>query len=91
MESGADFGPYLDIPAAKYLSPSTTKTRSADSRKYRQISTSTDSFKFSFFPRTVPSQFCLLTGLCEYLGMLLLQCEECLLRALLWNPKLSGL
>ena len=44
----------IDIPAAEYLSPSTTRTRSAHSRKYRQISTSTDSFKFSVFPRTVP-------------------------------------
>ena len=39
----------------------------------------------------VPSRFCLLTGLCEYLGTLLLQCDECLLHALIWNPKLSAL
>ena len=44
----------VDIPAAKYLTPSTTRTRAAHSRKLRQYSTSSDSFKFSFFPRTIP-------------------------------------
>ena len=44
----------IDIPAAKYLTPSTARTRAAHSRKFRQISTSTDSFKYSFFPRTIP-------------------------------------
>ena len=45
----------VDIPAAEYLTPSTVKTRSAHTKKFRQFSTSTNCFKFSFFPRTVPS------------------------------------
>ena len=44
----------VDIPADKYLTPSTARTRSAHSRKFRQYSTSTDPFKFSFFPHTIP-------------------------------------
>ena len=44
----------IDIPASKYLTPSTAITRAAHSRKFRQYSTSSDSFKFSFFPRTIP-------------------------------------
>ena len=44
----------IDIPASKYLTPSTATTRAAHSRKFRQYSTSSDSFKFSFFPRTIP-------------------------------------
>ena len=44
----------IDIPPDNYLTPSTTRTRSTHSKKYRQFSPSTDSFKFSFFPRTVP-------------------------------------
>ena len=44
----------IDIPADKYLIPSTTRTRSAHSNKFRQFSPSTDSFKYSFFPCTVP-------------------------------------
>ena len=44
----------IDIPAEEYLSPSTTRTRSAHRKKYRQFSPGTDTFKYSFFPRTVP-------------------------------------
>ena len=44
----------IDIPPDNYLTPSTTRTRSTHSKKYRQFSPSTDSFKFSFFPRTLP-------------------------------------
>ena len=44
----------IDIPPDNYLTPSTTRTQSTHSKKYRQFSPSTDSFKFSFFPRTVP-------------------------------------
>ena len=44
----------IDIPPDNYLTPSTTRTRSTHSKKYRQFSPSTNSFKFSFFPRTVP-------------------------------------
>ena len=36
----------VDIPAAEYLSPSTARTRSAHTKKFRQFSTSTDCFKF---------------------------------------------
>ena len=44
----------IDIPPDNYLTSSTTRTQSTHSKKYRQFSPSTDSFKFSFFPRTVP-------------------------------------
>ena len=44
----------IDIPAADYLTPAMSRTRSSHRKKYRQFSNSTDTFKFSFFPRTVP-------------------------------------
>ena len=44
----------VDIPAAKYLTPSTARNRAAHSRKLLHYSPSTDSFKFSFSPRTIP-------------------------------------
>ena len=44
----------IDIPADQYLTPSTSRTRATHSKRYRRFSPSTDSFKFSFFPRTVP-------------------------------------
>ena len=44
----------VDIRADDYLASSTGRTRQSHSKKYRQISTSTDSYKFSFFPRTIP-------------------------------------
>ena len=44
----------VDIRADDYLTSSTGRTRQSHSKKYRQISTRTDSYKFSFFPRTIP-------------------------------------
>ena len=43
----------VDIPADKYLTPASTRTRSRHSFKYRQIPTSSDYYKHSFFPQTV--------------------------------------
>jgi len=43
----------IDIEASDYLTPSYSRTRSAHSFKYRQYSSSTDAFKYSFFPRTI--------------------------------------
>ena len=44
----------IDIPADEYLTKGASRTRSAHSKKYRQYRTSTDSLKYSFFPRTIP-------------------------------------
>ena len=44
----------VDVPASQYLTPSTARTRSSHTKKFRQFSPSTDCFKFSFFPRTIP-------------------------------------
>ena len=44
----------VDIRADDYLASSTGRTRQSHSMKYRQISTRTDSYKFSFFPCTIP-------------------------------------
>ena len=43
----------VDIPADKYLTPASTRTRSRHSLKYRQIPASSDCYKHSFFPQTV--------------------------------------
>ena len=43
----------VDIPSYLYLTPATTQTRAHHS-KLRQYPTSTDTFKYSFFPRTIP-------------------------------------
>ena len=43
----------VDIPAADYLTPANTHTRSYHSMKFRQFSSSSDYFKFSFFPHSV--------------------------------------
>ena len=43
----------VDIPADKYQTPASTRTRSRHSLKYRQIPTSSDYYKRSFFPQTV--------------------------------------
>ena len=43
----------VDIPANEYLTPASNRTRSQHSLKFRQISTSSDYYKFSFFPRSV--------------------------------------
>ena len=45
----------VDIPASAYLTPTITKTRANHSKKYRQFPSSCDAFKYSFFPRTVPT------------------------------------
>ena len=44
----------VDIPSSAYLTPSTSKTRSSHTKKFRQFSPSTYCFKFNFFPRSVP-------------------------------------
>ena len=44
----------VDIPADEYLTKGTSRTRSAHMKKFRQYRTSTDSFKYSFFPRSIP-------------------------------------
>ena len=43
----------VDIPASNLLTPSSTRTRSNHSQKFRHFSPSSDIFKFSYFPRTV--------------------------------------
>ena len=44
----------VDIDKDLYLTPATTRTRASHSKKYRQISTTRDCFKYSFFPRSIP-------------------------------------
>ena len=44
----------IDIPPTDYLTQTNSRTRSAHKYKYKQYSTSTDCFKYSFFPRTIP-------------------------------------
>ena len=44
----------VDIDKDLYLTPAMAKTRASHSKKFRQISTSRDCFKNSFFPRTIP-------------------------------------
>ena len=46
----------VDIPTSTYWTPSTARTRSSRTKKFRQSSPSTDCFKLSFFPGTVLSQ-----------------------------------
>jgi len=43
----------VDINTDLYISPQTPLTRRSHSLQYQTFSTSTDYFKFSFFPRTV--------------------------------------
>ena len=45
---------HVDIPPDHYLIPGHTRTRSNHKYKFRQIPTSKDYFKYSFFPRTIP-------------------------------------
>ena len=46
----------VDIDKDLYLTPATTKTRASHSKKYRQIYTTRDCFKCSFFlSRSIPS------------------------------------
>ena len=43
-----------NISAAAYLMPASTRTRANHTKKLRQISSRSDAYKFSFFPRTIP-------------------------------------
>ena len=43
----------VDIPAESHLIPATGRTRARHSKKYRQYPTTPDTFKYSFFPRTI--------------------------------------
>ena len=43
-----------DIPSSAYLTPSIARTRSSHTKKFRRFSPSTECFKSSFFPWTVP-------------------------------------
>ena len=45
----------MDIPADHYITPSKTRTRTTHSKKMLQYHTRTDTLKFSFFPRTIPT------------------------------------
>ena len=45
----------VDIPATLYLTPASTRTRSNHMKKLRQVSSRTDIYKYSFFPRTIPT------------------------------------
>jgi hypothetical protein len=45
----------MDIPADPYLTPSKTRTRTTHLKKMLQYHTRTDTLKFSFFPRTIPT------------------------------------
>ena len=44
----------VDIPASAYLTPASTRTRAYHTKKLRQISSKSDAYKHSFFPRTIP-------------------------------------
>ena len=44
----------IAIPHSRYWTPASKKTRAAHSYKFQQYPTSTNSFKFSFFSRTIP-------------------------------------
>ena len=44
----------IDIPPTDYLTQTSSRTRTAHKYKYQQYSTSTDCFKYSFFPWTIP-------------------------------------
>ena len=43
----------VDIPPEKYFTSASTRTRSEHQQKFRQIQTSSEYYKNSFFPRTV--------------------------------------
>ena len=44
----------VDIPAAPYLIPESTRNRASNAKKLRQYPAKTDTYKFSFFPRVIP-------------------------------------
>ena len=44
----------VDIPTSPYVTQASARTRSSHTKKLRQISSRTDAYKYSFFPRTIP-------------------------------------
>ena len=44
----------VDIPVSAYLTPASTRKRANHTKKLRQISSKSDAYKHSFFPRTIP-------------------------------------
>ena len=44
----------VDIPAADFFTPASTRTGSYHGKKLRQYATSTDTLKYSFFPCAIP-------------------------------------
>ena len=44
----------VDILAADFVTPASTRTKSHHGKKLRQYATSTDTLKYSFFPFTIP-------------------------------------
>ena len=48
------FSDLVDIPASAYLTPASTRSRENHTKKHKQISSKSDVFKYSFFPRTIP-------------------------------------
>jgi hypothetical protein len=43
----------VDIPSSSYLTPPSRTTRSSHKHKYCHLQTSTDVYKYSFFPHTI--------------------------------------
>ena len=43
----------VDIPADDYLTPASTRTRALHTKKLRQYASSSNAFKYSFFPHTI--------------------------------------
>ena len=44
----------VDILTSPYVTQASARTRSSHTKKLRQISSRTDAYKYSFFPRTIP-------------------------------------
>ena len=57
------------MPADKYLTPASSRTSSRHFLKYRQIPTSSDYYKHSFFPQTVCLWNSLPATVAEALGL----------------------
>ena len=66
----------VDVTLEQYLTPASSRTRSAHSHKFRQISAKTLYYKKNFFPHTVSLH-----------GIL---CYQLLLRLLTWYPSSRG-
>ena len=49
----------VDIPASAYFTPASTWTRANRTKSLGQISSRSDAYKFSFFPRAIPVWNCL--------------------------------